>query len=352
MATGLYTIDDLIQTRFVTAKAFGLQTIADVLRLDLAAHNAIVDQMVSELCEVTGDARRIYGGSNDANMTEVDPLGRAPGQKNVSGAEVAFPLKAFQYNTGWTERWLENATVADVAQRQLDAEKAHLKQIARQIKLAIFDDTNYSFVDLNVDNVSINVKRFCNADSAVIPDGPDGTTFAGASHTHYTAATPMVVANLTDLINLVVEHGHANDVILAINVAQEAAVRGFSGFTALVDARLTINQAANQPVQRYDYSRTPTNNRPIGLLGGAMVWVKPWVPASYQFAYDAGDSRKPLCYRQRVSGGVRQGLRMAGNFSSHPFGGESMEAEFGVGVWTRTNGAANYIGVAWTDATL
>jgi hypothetical protein len=218
--------------------------------------------------------------------------------------------------------------------------------------LAIFDDTNYTFVDMNVDNVSLAVKRFCNADSAIIPDGPDGTAFAGASHQHYTAATPMVVANLTALINLVLEHGHTNDVRLAINVAQEAAVRILVGFSAYVDVRMTLNAASSVPVKQVSISGMAANNRPIGLLGGAEVWVKPWVPAGYQFAYDASDSRKPLGFRQRVVGGALQGLRMAGNFSAHPFGGESMEAEFGVGVWTRTNGAANFIGAAWADATI
>lgn len=351
MATGVYTIDDLIATRFANAKAFGLNTIAEVLRGDLAAHNAIVDQMVRELCDVTGDARRIYGGSNDANMTEVDPLGRAASQKGVTGAEVGFPLKAFQYNTGWTERWLENATVADVAQRQLDAEKAHMKQIQRQIKLAVFGATNYDFVDLNVDNVTLHVKRFANADGAVIPDGPNGETFDGSSHQHYTAANPLVVANLTALIANVQEHGHTGATILAINVAEEAAVRALSGFSAYVDVRMTLPADTATPLARLNPKLT--NNRPIGLLGGAEVWVKSWVPNGYQFAYDPADSRKPLAFRQRVAGATLAGLRMAGNFSSHPFGGESMEAEFGVGVWTRTNGACNYDGAgAWADPTI
>lgn len=351
MPVGLFTIDDLIATRFANAKTFGLSTIAEVLAADLAAHNAIVSSMVSELCDITGDARRITGGSNTANMTEVDPLGRAPSQKDVSGFECAFPLKMFQYNTGWTERFLENATVADVAQKQLDAEKAHLRQIIRQIRQAIYNNDNYDFVDLNVDNITLHVKRFCNADGVFIPpDGPDGSTFL-ATHQHYAATAgggTAVVADYTALINHVQEHGHTGNTILAINVADETVARAMAGFSAYVDMRMTLPADTATPLARLDYRKT--NNRPIGLLGGAEVWVKSWAPHEYAFCYDPSDSRKPLALRQRNSGGALQGLRMAGNFSAHPFGGESMECELGVGVWTRTNGAAHFSnGAAWVD---
>jgi hypothetical protein len=355
MPTGLYTIDDLIATRFANAKAFGLSTIAEVLRADLEAHNAIVSSMVSELCDITGDARRLTGGSNTANMTEVDPLGRAPSQKAVSGYEVGFPLKMFQFATGWTERYLENATVADVAQKQLDAEKAHMRQVIRQIRKAIFTETNYSFIDLNVDNVSIAIKAFCNSGDAtyIPPDGPDGTTFS-VGHDHFSSTAgggTAVVGDYTTIIDTVQEHGHTGATIIAINIADETIARAMAGFSAYVDMRLGTNQAANQPIKRLDYRLT--NNRPIGILHGAEVWVKSWVPHEYAFCYDPADSRKPLGFRQRSAGGALQGLRTAGNFSTHPFGGEIMEAEFGVGVWTRTNGAACFSnGGAWVDPTI
>ena len=351
MATGVLTIADLIATRFASAKAFGVNTIADVLRADLAAHNQMVEQMVSEMCEISSDARRIYGGSNDANMTEVDEFGNAPSQKAVSGAECGFPLKRFQYNTGWTERFMDNATVADVAQKQLDAEKAHRKQVARQIKLAIYGNTNYTFNDLNVDNVALAIKRFVNADSAVIPDGPDGTTFDGSTHTHFTAAAALAVADVTAMINTVQEHGHTGATYVAINVANEAAFRALAGFSAYVDMRMTIPADTSTPMTRLDYRKT--NNRPIGLLSGAEIWVKPWAIASYAFCYDAEDARKPLVLRQRSSGGALVGLRNVGSWSTHPFGGENMEWEGGAGVWTRTNGACYYFGgAAWADPTI
>lgn len=350
MAVGTYTIADLLQTRFVTAKQFGLETIAQVLRADLAEHNARVSNMVSEMCEVGSDAYRVAGGSGSAVMTEVDEFGLAPTQKSISGEGIGFPLRRFQVNVGWTEAFMENATPADVAQKQLDAETAHLRMINQHIRQAIFRATNYAFVDLNVDNVSLNVRRFLNADSlAAIPDNPyTGAAFDNTTHTHYTAAVALAVADLTTSINLVREHGHSGQVKIAINAANEAAVRALVGFTAYPDPR--INTVLTNLTSGKTLDMTRMDNLPIGILTGAEVWVKPWCPATYTFVYDSGDSRKPLYFRTR-KGSDFNTLRSVSNWSSHPFGGEDMEAMFGVGVWTRTNGACHFFGgAAWADA--
>ena len=192
---------------------------------------------------------------------------------------------------------MKTATPADIAQKQLNAQKAHKMEIERQIKLAVFGATNYDFVDHLVDNVTLPVKRFVNADSAIIPNGPNGETFTASSHTHFTYATPMVVANLTAMITNVIEHGHGGKIILAINIAQEAAVRLMAGFQPLYDVRVRQAYDVAVPNQALDMSRI--DNREIGILGAAEVWVKSWVPANYQFCYDAADSRKPLFFRQR-----------------------------------------------------
>jgi hypothetical protein len=348
MATGTYSIADLLKVRFSSAKELGLDTIAATLQADLAVHNQIVTELVSEMCEVGTDARRVYGGSNTAEMTEVDEFGRAPSQKNVGGVECGFPLKLFQYNLGWTRKFLENATVGDLVQGQLDAQKAHMVQIRKEIQYASLRAVNFNFTDHLVDNVVLPVKRFLNADSAAIPDGPNGETFAGASHDHYTDVTPLAVADITGLVDTVVEHGHGNYVKLCISRTDEAAFRALSGFVAYVDPRLNLGAASNQPEKRLDVSRL--DNRAIGILGGAEVWVKPWMVANYAMVYDAGDSRKPLYFRQRLASAM-QGLRLAAEFDSHPLQAQVMEAEFGIGVWTRTNGAVHYSGNnTWADA--
>jgi hypothetical protein len=349
MAVGTYSIADLLQTRFVTAKQFGVETIAQVLRADMAAHNERVALQMRELCEVGQDAYRVAGGSGSAVMTEVDEFGHAPTQKSISGEGIGFPLRRYQVNVGWTEAFIENATPADVAQKQLDAEIAHLRQINTQVRRSIFRSLNYNFTDLNVDNVVLACRRFVNADGlAAIPDGPDGTVFNNAAHTHFTAAAALAVADITTMINTVIEHGHGGNVKLCIAQADEAAFRALVGFTAYPDPRITTILTQLQSGKVLDQSRL--NDRAIGTLGGAEVWVKSWVPANYSCVYDSADPRKPLYFRTR-KGSDYNTLRSVSNWSSHPFGGEDMEAMFGVSTWTRTNGACHFhAGAAWADA--
>lgn len=348
MPAGTYTVADLVASRMANAKAFGLDTIAQVLQADIAAHNALVEEMLSEMCEISTDARRMYGTSQNSVMTEVDEFGRSPMMAVTVGVECGFPLRLYQFGVGWTRKFLDNATVGDLVQKSADAQKAHLRRIRAQIARAIFDDTNYTFTDHLVDNVDLSVRRFLNADGLAIPDGPNGETYTGASHTHYSAAVALAVADITAMINSVVEHGHGAQVKLAINVAQEAAVRALAGFTAYIDPRLILSNASNQPGVRLDISRL--DNRAIGILGQAEVWVKPWVPATYYFCWDAADSRKPLVLRHRNGNWA---LRIAAEFDSYPLQAQYMESEFGVGAWTRTNGACHFSnGAAWADATI
>jgi len=346
MPTGTYDISALLAAIHQSVKDFGVSTVTEVLQADLNAHNAIVQQMVGELCELTTDAQRIYGASSVGTMIEVDEYGRAPTQVTPEGATVGFPLRLFQYPLGWTRKFLETATPADMAKGQLDAEIAHKKAVVLQIQRAILRDGNYTFRDHLVDNVDLDILRFCNADSMAIPDGPNGEVFVAATHQHYAADTPLAEADFVTLVDNVVEHGHGGSVRMAINRAQEAAVRAFAEFVPYIDARI-VAPTDTVGVRRLDTSRL--DNRAIGIFGAAEVWVKPWMPASYVFVYDSADRKKPLAFRQRTATSL-QGLRIAGEIETFPLQAQYMEAEFGIGVWTRTNGAVLYTASdTWAD---
>lgn len=340
MTTGTQDISTLLATRFQSAAEFGLDTIQQILAADVAAHNAIVQEMVSGLCDVTTDRQRRYGTSVSGQMVEVDEYGRSQTQVDRPGATVGFPLRLYQYAVGWTAKWFETHTPADMAIAVQNAQKSHLRAVQRELKKAIFGSTNYTFNDFLIDRIDLNVKRFLNADSAAIPDGPNGETFDGASHTHYDAESSLSANGLLATINDVMEHGHGNRVQVAINRTNEAAVRALTGFAAYPDPRI-IYRATDTPGQTLDISRL--DNRAIGIFGGAEVWVKPWAIASYAFVWDAGDPNKPLAFRQRAQTTL-QGLRIAADLNTHPLYAQYMEAEFGIGVWTRTNGAVLYFG--------
>lgn len=347
--TGTFDISTLLAARYQSVADYGLDTIQRVLQDDIDAHNTIVQEMMGDLVEFTTDRQRIYGTSVDGDMQEVDEFGKAVTQQNKPGATVGFPLRLFQFNVGWTEKWMQTKTPADMATMVQAAEKAHLREIQRQIKKAMFLSTNYTFVDHLVDNVSLAVKRFVNADSANIPDGPNGETYDGSTHTHYDAHNGWAADDLTTSINDVIEHGHGNRVLCAINKADEATVRALTGFTAYVDPRI-VYHTTDTPGNTLDISRL--DNRAIGIFAGAEVWVKPWALDDYPFTWDAGDPNKPLCYRQRTSISL-QGLRIAAENGDYPLFARYLEAEFGIGVWTRTNGAVKYMASGtWTDPTI
>ena len=349
MPTGTHDISTLLATRYQSAAAFGLDTIRQVLEADVAAHNQIVQEMVSGLCEVTTDRQRRYGTSASGEMVEVDEYGRSQTQVARPGATVGFPMRLFQFGLGWTAKWFETHTPADMAIAVQNAQKAHWRSVQREIKRAVYLSANYTFNDFLVDKVDLAVKRFVNADSAGIPDGPNGETFDGASHTHYDANSGLTAATAKAIINDVIEHGHGNMVKLAISRTDEATVRALSGFVAYPDPRI-IYRATDTPGQTLDISRL--DNRAIGIFEGAEVWVKPWAIANYLFAWDDADPMKPLAYRQREAASL-QGLRIAAQLDTHPLYAQYMEAEFGVGVWTRTNGAVLYFGGgSYTDPTI
>ena len=338
--TGTYDISALLAARFQSVADFDMNTVIRILQADLAAHNQIVQTMVAEMAEITTDRQRLYGSSIGGEMVETDEYGRAPTQRAAPGSTVGFPLRLFQFAVGWTRKYLEMATPADLAQRQLAAEQAHMRAIQRDLKRAIYGSANYTYRDHLVDNVDLAVKRFVNADSAAIPNGPNGETFDAATHTHYDANAGLNATVLTALVNDVIEHGHGAQVRIGINKADEAAVRALAGFTAYPDPRIVF-RATDTPATTVDLSRL--DNRPIGIFAGAEVWVKSWAIANYAVAWDAGDPRRPVSFRQR-SQTTLQGLRLAADNDAYPLHAQYMEAEFGLGVWTRTNGAVLYFG--------
>lgn len=342
MPTGTHTVADLQSITTQTAVDYGLDAINDVLQADLAAHNAVVDSMVMDLAETSTDRERIYGASADATMLRSDEYDRGVTVKAGAGSNVGFPLYKFVKDVGWTRDYMLQATPAQIANTVLAIQTAHVRAIRAELQRAIFGATNYTVRDeFQAPQINLAVKRLVNADSASIPNGPNGETFNAATHTHYDfldGASPTAAALLA-LAEDVIEHGHGNRLVIAINRAAEAAVRLLTGFSPYLDPRLTLGTQANQATQRLDISRI--DNRAIGLLGPAEVWVKSWVPAGYAFAYDAGSPMKPLVYRQHPVPGIR-GLRVVAEIEDYPLYARVMDAYFGFGVYTRTNGAVLY----------
>lgn len=352
MATvGTYTIADLMAIKFQSVKAFGLNTIQEVVARELALHNELVTDMVSSLCEVTTDAQRIYGTSLDGTMVKVDEFGRAPSAKQDFGDTVGFPLERFQYALGWTQDWFEKKTPADLAMAIRNAEMAHKRELVAQIKKALFFSSNYTIRDYLVDYVALGVKRLANADGGKIPNGPYGVTFDGSTHTHYLAAASLDATALRSLISTIMEHGYGADLKVAFNYADEATVRAVTGFIPYLDGRI-ITPASTRDVLNQSLNTQDIYDRAIGIFEGAEIIIKPWVPQGYAFASAYGEAGKPLCFRQQGATTL-QGLRIPATYEAFPLHAEYMQAEFGVGVWTRTNGAClRFTNASYADPTI
>jgi hypothetical protein len=351
--SGTFTISDLQAVNDVSILEFGEETIAEVVQRDLQRFNAQVDAALSLLADpITDKADRLarYGTSVNGDMVELDEMGRPAAKKSKPGVNVGFPLRKYGFAAGFTRDYMLQRTPADVAVVVTTAQKAYWRRIRLEIQRALHLSANYTFVDRFVDDVSLPVKRLVNADSAEIPDGPNGETFTAASHTHYDANNGWDNTALTTSIANLTEHGHTDNVVMAINKADESAVRALASFEAYLDPRVTHNTAANEAQSRLQMSNT--GDRAIGIFGDAEVWVKPWAIDNYAIIFASGDAGKPLKFRQHNAPGMR-GLRLAATIDDYPLRADIFEAYLGFGVWTRTNGVIHYAGGAsWTDATI
>lgn len=306
----------------------------------LDAHNAQVREMMDLLVETTTDRLRRYGGPATVTMDEIDEYGTPDAQKVTAGLNVGFPLRLYGTALQWTRRYFLNATGAELAAQFEAARDADAKLVIRELKRAMFTPTNFTILDRLVDGLSLDVKRFVNADGAGIPVGPNGVTFNGATHTHYlyTAGTTLAAADITALIETLIEHYSSGEPLIYINRAQETVFRGLTGFTAYLDARIIPATNANQ--LRGQLDTTNLYNRAIGIYGGAEIWVKEWVPAGYLLGTVRGGP-KPLVMRERSAGSGDMVLSF--DDEVHPLRARGFEREAGWAVWNRTNGAVLYI---------
>jgi hypothetical protein len=349
--TGSYSIDDLLAQRFSSAADFGLDTINKVLQADLDYYNAEVTEQLRLLAEPMTEQQRIYGTSAMVDMVEIDEFGAAPTKKNLTGVTCGFPLHLYSSSLGWTSKYLEIATPAEVAAQYLQVRKGHAAKMTTEIKKAIFNNANFTFVDKLTNGVSLGVKRFINADSSVIPNSPAGVSFDGTSHTHYLArVSTLANSDIDGLVSTINEHGHTKGLMIVIALGDKAAISALTGFKKLSSPELIYN-ATDATVAKLDMG--DLENQMIGLWNETIpVWVKPWAVANYVLCVATGSNEKVLAFRQRPQTAL-QGLRIVAEINDYPLIAKSMESEYGFGVWNRLAGAVLYTGgTSWVNPTL
>lgn len=353
MQTGTHDVGVLFATNNQSVAQFGIDKAAAILAADLARFNAIVRaDLMASLVTPTTDRQGVYGISNTGTMMEMDEYGRGPTQVEGVPPTGGFPLRMYQFPVGWTEIWMKNKTPRDLAIMNQNGQQAYLALLRREIKKAFFLSANYTFIDKLVDKVSLAVKRLLNADSAAIPNGPNGEVFTPSSHTHYTFEAALSASGLTAAINNVIEHGVTGPVVVAISATDEATVRALTGFTAAIDPRLIPAPGGTVNLPNERLNTLVLNNRMIGFFGATEVWTKPWAIANYAVVYDQGSAERPLVMRERSAGSG--GLVVAAEISMFPLTAKYQQAEFGIAVWSRTKMAVHYFasGSAYADPTI
>jgi hypothetical protein len=332
---GTNALNDLDAYGNLAISAIGENRAYDLIKAAVDAQNRLLTDFVP-FAETTTDFRRRYGASDDMTMDFVDEFGRADAQKVLAASDVDIPLLLAQRSLQWTRDAFRRMSGAQMA-AQMDAlMQGDVRAVILAFKQALFIPTNRTVIDRHATGVSLAVKALVNADSAPIPLGPNGESFNAATHTHYLGTASFVAADLTALILTVIEHYGNVRPMVYINSAQEAAVRGFAGFTAYVDARIVQPGGSTTPIGSRPLDMLNPNNRAIGIFGAAEVWVKPWMPANYVFCWGDGGP-KPLLRRiDPVTGG---NLELVAENEQFPLRATTFERRFGFGAWNRTNGA-------------
>ncbi len=353
---GINSVEDLRAYRFASAAELGLDTINQVISADLAETNAKMLDAIRLLAEPVTEQCRIYGTSYSVPMTENDEFGEARSKKARPGSQVDFPLKRFTQTLSWTLDSMKRMTPAEMAEKYIAHRQGYNNEVVRQIKKSAYLKTNYTFTDQLTNGVSLNVKRFLNADGAQIPDAPDGTAFVGATHTHYNAMTGTAVANVdvNTLVDHVTEHGHTQGLMVAVSQTDAPTITALSNFRTALDAGLI---APFPTTQAFMNTSAPNlgNNRLVGCWRNSSVeiWIKPWAVTGRVACFATGSREKPLAYRQPAFAGL-QGYRLNSQHEKLSIVAQLLEAEFGFGVWDRTAGAFLDIvnQATWSDPTI
>jgi hypothetical protein len=296
---------------------------------------------LANLAQPTVNQIEVWGGNSAHLMTEVDERGEALPQKQAVGINASAPLKRFTQKLGWTQKFFEMKTPAEVAQQYLALRKGYMLEIQRQIKKSLFSNVTVSWTDNLYNGVSLTIYPLINADSTTLPDSPAGVSFDGSSHDHYIGEATLTHEFVQALVDTVTEHGATKGLKLFIALADVSHYLAFdAGFTSLPDG--ATQTLLTQLVSGKTLDNSDLENRQIGFWsGGIPVFVKPFMIEHYHLCVATGMPEKILLYRQRPQSNL-QGWRIAAPYAEYPLVSEFAEAELGFGVFNRVNAAVYY----------
>lgn len=328
-----------------TVFKYGIDKAWDEFQVVLDAHNALEAQMRSTLVQgETAEQRHRFGAADSIVFQDIELEYGRPDADSVTFEhyDVGLPLAMGGVGTQWTERMMQLITVEQFNTQLNAVLTADSQWLQVRMGKAIFGNVNYTYRDRYINNTSLPVKRLLNADSTPIPLGRYNATFDGSTHTHYVVIAALNDAAVAAIQNNLTEHlKGSGKVVMLINKAQTAAALALSDFEKARDPRvvLGVNTAHLTPELNSLYENIMLDDRFLGIVeDGPEIWVKPWIPSGYIFAYIEGSELdKPLMARRDVV--ESSDLRIVEPTDVHPkLKARTAQRIIGFGVVERRNG--------------
>lgn len=268
----------------------------------------------------------------------------------------AFPFDWWDTRAGYTFQFLAGGpgNSAGASSAQLDAVLNQVMEADNALQFdmvmkALFNSANRT---TTIDNASVpyTVTALYNADSSYIPPYR-GTTFDGATHTHYIGSganagqTKFDPADFTALANLVEEHGYnatnGYSIIFLMNKADaQASIQTFrrgvafvSGGASTVESLYDFipSQATNtQLLLPPGYTLAPQNGLPgntfagmdvLGSWGPYLVVTDNQIPTGYMVAIATqgrSTNTNVIGIREHANAGLRGVVLRPGNTNNYP----------------------------------
>jgi hypothetical protein len=329
------------QYQFQTVAQVDETRVWEALSMLLAAHNRILTEMRQSFIASTSERLFAFSVPQLMQMDELGEHDVPDASKIAPGYPVGFPLRKYGEALQWTRTYFLRMKMGEFAAQVNGLVDADYRNVILQVKRALFNSVNYTFIDKLVDvlrRIPLPVVCLANADGQGLPPGPNGEIFDPSTHQHYMGATTAnspTDADMTTHLNNVLEHWSSGQAYFYINQADEASVRGFTpnfqqayDTTLHVGENITYAKGALDVVQIY--------NRKIGTYRGAEVWVKPWIPVNYRVCW-IDVPQKPLMWRYDPD--MPQDLAIAFEDEAYPLRARGYERVFGLGVWGRVSAA-------------
>lgn len=308
------------------------------LQRRIALFNRNANRMVALLTFPVDRAQDRVAVPWTPDFEEATEFGR-PGKVRFTTIYRGFPLKHYDLGYGFTQEFLDDARAFEIQNTRTTAEGGWWALQMRTAMNAIFDNSP----DASTEGVT--VLPLYNADGEDPPNYRRWTH--DGNHTHYLTSASLDVTAMGTIETHLIHHGYGDDsagggggtIILHVNRAQMATVRGLTGFVpassasvpVIIDGQVVGNQRAANLFGLV----------PEGYFGKLVIVENNEIPAGYVLATVSGGlfSSQNVVGMRRHENPSARGLRLIeGGNSRYPLIDSVYDGYVGAGV--RHRGAA------------